>query len=64
MSIIQNIKMSVSEGLICETLYGHTFDIRLNNRHGCFLGVQLKGFELQHSVDVTKLFVERGFLVL
>ena len=28
MSIIQNIEMSVSvsEGLICETLYGHAFE--------------------------------------
>ena len=26
MSVIQNIEVSVSEGLICETLYGHAFE--------------------------------------
>ena len=38
--------MSVSEGLICETLYGHafkTFDVRPNNRDGRFSGVQHRG---------------------
>ena len=41
MSVIQNIEVSVSEGLICETLYGHvfeTFDVRLNIRYGRFSG--------------------------
>ena len=39
MSVIKSIEVSVSEGLICETLYGHafkTFDGCLNNRNGCF----------------------------
>ena len=38
--------MSVSEGLICETLYGHafeTFHVGLNNCDGCFSGVQHEG---------------------
>ena len=26
MSVIQNIKMSVSEGFVCEALVGHAFD--------------------------------------
>ena len=26
MSVIQNIEVSVSEGLSCETLYGHAFE--------------------------------------
>ena len=60
MSVIQNVEVSVSEVLICETLYGHafeTFDVRPNNRYGCFSS-------LQYSVGVAKLSVERFFLVL
>ena len=43
---IQNIEVSVSEWLICETLYGHafeTFDVGPNNRDGRFSGVQHEG---------------------
>ena len=67
MSVTQNIEVSVSEGLMCDTLYGHAFQthrVRPNNRHGRFSGVQHKGYDLQCSVGVAKLSVERGFLVL
>ena len=52
--------MSVSEGLICETIE-HAFDVRPNNRDSRFSGVQHRG--LQYSVGVAKLSVERGFRV-
>ena len=54
----------VSEGLICEILYGHaleTFDIHPNNCEGCFSGVQHNGFDF---IGVAKLSVERGSPVL
>ena len=50
--------MSVSEELICETLYRHAFETFDVPR---FSGVQHKGF---YSVGVAKLSVEQGFLVL
>ena len=61
------LEVSVSEGLMCDTLYGHAFQtyrVRSNNRDGRFSGVQHKGYDLQYSVGVTKVSVERGFLVL
>ena len=48
MSVIQSIKVSVSEGLICQTLYGHafeTFDVYPNNHDGRLSGVRHKGFD-------------------
>ena len=63
MSVIQNIEVSVSEGLICETLYGHaceTFDIRPNIRYAVFRESSIESLTLQYSVGVAKLSVE-GF---
>ena len=51
MSVVRNIEVSVSEELICETLYRQAFEIFDVPR-------------LQYSVGVAKLFVERGSLVL
>ena len=61
------LEVSVSEELMCDTLYGHAFQtyrVRQNNRDGRFSGVQHKGYNLKCSVGVTKLSVERDFLVL
>ena len=57
MSVIQNIKMSVSEGFVCEALVGHAFEY---NRDGRFSESSIKGSTLQYS---AKLSVERGLLV-
>ena len=62
MPVVKNIEVSVSEELICETLYRQAFEIFDVPR---FSGVQHKGFyRLQYSVGVAKLSVEEGFLVL
>ena len=45
MSIIQNIEVSVFEGLIYNRHAFETFDVLSNNRDGCFSGVQHKGFD-------------------
>ena len=55
MSVIQNIEVSVSEGLICETLYRHalkTFDVPR------FREFSMKGFTLQYSMGMAKPSVE------
>ena len=61
MSVIQNIEVSVSEGLICEIgiRLRPLMCLRIIN-DGCFSGVQQEG--LQYSVGMAKLSVERGFL--
>ena len=40
------LEVSVSEGLMCDTLYAfQTYCVRPNNRDGRFLGVQHKGYD-------------------
>ena len=47
-SVTQNIKVSVFEGLMCDTLYGHAFQtyrVRPNHRDGRFSGAQHKDYD-------------------
>ena len=56
--------MSVSEGLMCNTLYGHAFQTYHVRPMAVFGESNTKATTLQYPVGVTKLPVERDFLVL
>ena len=68
MSVTQNIEVSVSEGLMCDTLYGHTFFrpivVAQIIAMAVFWESNTEATTLRYSVGVTKLSVERGFLIL
>ena len=66
-SVTRNIEVSVSEGLMCDIYMGMHFRPIVFVRiiaMAVFWESNTKATTLQYSVGVTKLSVERGFLVL
>ena len=55
MSIILYIKVSESEGLICDTLYGYVFVFARIIVKVVFWESSIKGLTLQHSVGVESV---------